>query len=114
MKRGTGHFRVSPRDQAGVLWAKILAQNSHTAVINFHDHISSICEAFCVLSGKTPHSLIFYPVVLLVGNTPPTRMRVRPPVLAQASTCVCVRVGVSTQGNGAENKGLANESKLSM
>ena len=48
-------------------------------------------------------------VALLVGNTPPTRMRVRPPVLAQASTYACVCVGVSTQGNGAENEGLAND-----
>ena len=114
MKRGAGHFRASPRDQAGALRAKILAQNSHTAVINFHDHISSVCEAFCVRSGKTPPSLIFHPVVLLVGNTPPTRMRVHPPVLAQASTYACVCVGVSTQGNGAENEGLANESISSM
>ena len=98
MKRGAGHFRAGPRDQAGAQRAKILAPNSHTAVINFHDHFSSVCEAFGVRSGNTPSSSNFPFVALLVRNTPPTRMRVRPPVLAQASTYVRVCMGVSAQG----------------
>jgi hypothetical protein len=92
---------------------KILVPNSHTAVINFHDHFSSVCEALGVRSGNTPPFSNFPFVALLVRDTPPTRMHVRPPVLAQASTYVSVCMGVSAQGNGAENEGPADESLTS-
>ena len=92
---------------------KILVPNSHTAVINFHDHFSSVCEAFSVRSGNTTSFSNFPFVALLVRDTPPTRMHVRPPVLAQASTYVSVCMGVSAQGNGAENEGPADESLTS-
>ena len=66
MKRGAGHFRAGPCNQVETQQAKILLPNSHTAVINFHDHFSSVCEAFSVHSGNTPSFSNFPFVVLLV------------------------------------------------